>query len=164
MSSNLRDVRGWGRRASPQNRVSVSQTTQPTDFNTPQGRRALRVGVAQELRGVAGNASANPAETRANRQAARIRRRESTALDHGRTTNASAEQLRPPPGDNRGVTAHAQKPPQATTLAKMSAMGLARCPGAYRRCFRGPAEGKKQPRNPSPKDRRHRQSPVAPKA
>ena len=47
--------------------------------------------------------------------------------------------------------------------SKVSAMGLARRPGAYRRSFRGPAEGKKLPRNPLLKDRQHRQSPVAPR-
>ena len=153
-----------GRRASPQNRNSVSRTTHHSELITPRGRRTLRVGIALELRGAASEASANPAETRAYRQAAQICRRESTALGHGKTISASTGQPLPRSGDNRGITANAQQPLRAATRAKTSSMGLARRPGAYRRCFRGPAEGKKQPRNPLPKDRRRRQSPVAPKA
>ena len=152
-----------GRRASPQNRNSVSRTTHHSELITPRGRRTLRVGVALELRGAASEASANPAETRGYRQAAQICRRESTALHHGKTISASAGQLSRS-GDNRGITVNAHQPLRAAARAKISTMGLAPRPGAYRRCFRGPAEGKKQPRSPSPKHRRRRQSSVAPKA
>ena len=141
-----------------ENRFRNANTIRPI---TPQGGRALRVGDAQRSHRAASSASTNPAETRANPQAAQICRRGSTELVRGKTIHASATQSRQHRGGNRGITAHAPLPPQAAARAKMSAVGLARRPGAYRRCFRGPAEGKKQPRNPSPNDRQHRHSPVA---
>lgn len=91
---------------------------------TPRGRRALRVGDSQELRGAASEASANPAETRGYRQAAQICRRESTALHHGKTISASAGQLSRS-GDNRGITVNAHQPLRAAARAKISTMGLA---------------------------------------
>lgn len=91
-------------------RSSNTQTIRPI---TPQSRRALRVGVAPRLRGAASSASTNPTKTRANPRAAPNRRRGSTALDHGKTIQASAGKSRQPRGDNRGITAHAAQPPQA---------------------------------------------------
>ena len=90
-----------------------SRNTQTIRPITPQSRRALRVGVAPRLRGAASSASTNPTKTRANPRAAPNRRRGSTALDHGKTIQASAGRSRQPRGDNRGITAHAAQPPQA---------------------------------------------------
>ena len=146
----------------PRNWKAVLHPVETKDLlnqHTSMRQRAAQAAPRRGREGVGGTASADSAGTRSIHRDRAHRRYVLVGLDHGQPLLASSNASAASSGGHRAVSAIALLPRLRLARERALAMGLARRPGANVGASRGPAAGKKLPRNPRLKDQQQALSP-----